>query len=224
MTPEEKSLITAGDKKSYVYMDAEFTGLHKDTTLISLGLVDWNGRSFYAEFTDYDQSQVDSNPWIQENVIPYLNHPKTKLDGKAWKITGTKKEVRTQLFFWFDEYVKEGRIMQLVGDVCHYDFVLFLDLLLAGEDATTLPRVVSPCILDINQDLAASLSRDPKPEGMTDEEYNRNYVPINIAFDISREDLVKNIPNFKYNGKQHNALYDAHVIRAIHQYLWELKK
>lgn len=221
---EEKTYITAGDPKCYIYFDCEFTGLHKNTTLISIGLVDSKGRSFYAEFNDYSEEQLSVNPWIQENVIPYLSHPKTKLDGRAWKITGNRQEVRRQLFFWLDDYVKEERIVQFVSDVAHYDFVLLLDLLLDGADATTLPKFISPCCLDVNQDLATSLSRDPKPEGMSEEEYNKNYVPLYLSFDISREEFVRNIPNFKYNGKQHNALYDAHVIRAIHQYLWELKK
>ena len=53
-----------------IFFDTEFTGLHKNTTLISIGLVDENGRSFYAEFTAYNKSQVDD--WIQENVINNL--------------------------------------------------------------------------------------------------------------------------------------------------------
>ena len=51
-------------------MDMEFTGLHQHTTLISIGLESDCGKSFYAEFTDYDESQVDE--WIQENVIENL--------------------------------------------------------------------------------------------------------------------------------------------------------
>lgn len=50
-----------------IFFDTEFTGLHKDTTLISIGLVSQDGKQFYAEFTDYDGKQVDD--WIQENVI-----------------------------------------------------------------------------------------------------------------------------------------------------------
>lgn len=49
-----------------LFFDTEFTGLHKDTTLISLGMVDEDGRTFYAEFNDYDKSQCDE--WIQKNV------------------------------------------------------------------------------------------------------------------------------------------------------------
>lgn len=50
-----------------LFFDTEFTGLHKDTTIISLGIVAENGRKFYAEFTDYDEIQCDD--WIKENVL-----------------------------------------------------------------------------------------------------------------------------------------------------------
>ena len=50
-----------------IFFDTEFTGLHQNTTLISIGCIDENGRTFYAESTDYDRSQVDD--WIQKNVI-----------------------------------------------------------------------------------------------------------------------------------------------------------
>lgn len=54
-----------------IYYDSEFTGLHKDTTLISIGLISECGtKTFYAEFLDYDKSQVDD--WIQNNVIDNL--------------------------------------------------------------------------------------------------------------------------------------------------------
>ena len=62
------------DDRFNIYYDAEFTGLHRNTGLISIGLVSYSGSYFYAEFTDYDKSQVTE--WIQENVIdklPYKN-------------------------------------------------------------------------------------------------------------------------------------------------------
>ena len=40
-----------------LFLDCEFTGLHKSTTLISLGVVAENGKRFYAEFCDYDREQ-----------------------------------------------------------------------------------------------------------------------------------------------------------------------
>ena len=53
-----------------LFFDTEFTGLHKDTTLISIGIISEDERTFYAELTDYDKSQVDD--WIKENVIDNL--------------------------------------------------------------------------------------------------------------------------------------------------------
>ena len=53
-----------------IFFDTEFTGLHKNTTLISMGLIDENARTFYAEFSDYDKSQCDN--WIKDNVIKHL--------------------------------------------------------------------------------------------------------------------------------------------------------
>ena len=54
-----------------VWFDTEFTGLHKNTTLISIGLVNEYDETFYAEFTDYDESQCDD--WIKENVLNNLS-------------------------------------------------------------------------------------------------------------------------------------------------------
>lgn len=53
-----------------LFFDTEFTGLHQNTTLISIGIVSEHGHKFYAELNDYDQSQV--NDWLRENVINKL--------------------------------------------------------------------------------------------------------------------------------------------------------
>ena len=47
-----------------IFFDTEFTGLHKNTTLISIGLVAENGDKIYAELNDYDKSQIDE--WLQK--------------------------------------------------------------------------------------------------------------------------------------------------------------
>ena len=57
-------------KKTKVFFDCEFTGLHQNTTLISIGLIAETGQTFYAELTDYDKSQIDE--WLQTNVIDNL--------------------------------------------------------------------------------------------------------------------------------------------------------
>lgn len=51
-------------KRKKLFLDTEFTGLTKGTTLVSLGIVSGDTsmdvqKSFYAEFTDFDEEQVD---------------------------------------------------------------------------------------------------------------------------------------------------------------------
>ena len=53
-----------------IFGDTEYTGLHQQTTLISIGLVSQDGKTFYAELNDYDTQQI--NPWLNENVIKRL--------------------------------------------------------------------------------------------------------------------------------------------------------
>lgn len=55
-----------------LFLDTEFTGLHQNTTLISLGLISEDNKSFYAEFTDFDLKQVENDDWLKENVMKNL--------------------------------------------------------------------------------------------------------------------------------------------------------
>lgn len=96
-----------------IFFDTEFTGLHKNTTLVSIGLIADDGREFYAELTDYDQSQVDG--WLQANVIDNLT-------GRGF--VGDRGGVAIALRQWlaqFDHVV-------MVSDCLAYDWVLFCDL------------------------------------------------------------------------------------------------
>ena len=52
------------------FLDMKFTGLHQNTTLISIGMISEFGDTFNMELNVYDKSQVDE--WIQENVIENL--------------------------------------------------------------------------------------------------------------------------------------------------------
>lgn len=181
-----------------IYFDTEFTGLHKNTTLISIGLVDENGRTFYAEFSDYDKSQV--NDWILENVIEHLVYKRSRLnqvffskgdDYEKWGAYGTKDFIKEQLTKWLSEYDE----VQLISDVCHYDMVLFIDIF---GDAFSIPKNVSAVCYDINQDIAEYLNCSQKE-----------------AFDESRENIIAR-NEITINGDKHNALYDALVIKAIY--------
>ena len=189
-----------------VYFDTEFTGLHKDTTLVSIGLVSEDGRSFYAELNDYDRLQTDD--WFRENVEANLiyNKPEIWNSGVAdIQILGNKKEVCVELIKWLNTF----ETVQLVSDVCHYDMVLFIDLF---GNAFNLPKNVNPCCHDINQDIAHF-------QVLTNNNFNFTEAD---AFDINREQMLSDaglgeIPNIyaeKYGGK-HNSLYDAHIIKLL---------
>lgn len=177
-----------------LFLDTEFTGLHKDTTLISIGLIDEEDRCFYGEIIDYDKNQVDY--WIQKNVIENLWYEKG-IRIRNMNVTyckGTKKEVASKLNNWLSVY-KE---IEWVSDVCHYDFVLLIDLLY--KNANYIPyNEIGAAIHDINQDIA--------------KHYNISELK---AFDKSREDIIKE-HNIKISGIKHNALYDAKVIKAIYE-------
>ena len=87
-----------------VYFDTEFTGLQKDTDLISIGFVSENGKTFYAEFTDYDESKCDD--WIQKNVIDNLilkNHMYVS-NVRDFRIIEDKKHVKDVLIRWFKSF------------------------------------------------------------------------------------------------------------------------
>lgn len=165
-----------------LFFDTEFTGLHKYTTLISLGIVSEDGREFYAELSDYDKTQCDD--WIVKNVINNLQESSCYV--------GTKQEVGQKLREWLKQFDE----IQFISDVCHYDFVLLIDLF---GNAFDLPNNVSPTCHDINQDIA------------------RHYAISECeAFNKSREEIVADLCSVPVNGRKHNALYDAKVIRSIY--------
>ena len=187
-----------------IFFDTEFTGLHKNTTLISIGLIDENGRTFYAEFTDYDESQCDD--WIKEHVIDNLlykhfdkeGEPNTiSIFGNKYYAKGDKRYVKNQLTEWLSEYDS----IELVSDVCHYDMVLFIDLFGTAFD---LPQNVNPACHDINQDIARYYELSEKE-----------------AFDFSREKILEN-RYISIDGYKHNSLYDAKVIKAIYESICQL--
>ena len=179
-----------------------FTGLHKNTTLISIGLVDENGRTFYAEFSDYDESQCDD--WIHENVIKHLKWSNegplenfesiSSIHVNDWEAYGTKEYIKTVLADWLSKYEE----VELVSDCCHYDMVLFVDIF---GSAWSIPAVVNPVCHDINQDIARFYD-----------------ITESRAFDISREEIIKD-SGYEVDGEKHNSLYDAKVIRAIYNKL-----
>lgn len=188
-----------------IFFDTEFTGLSKDTTLISIGLVTENEQRFYAEVSNYNDSQVDD--WIKKNVIANLSliaqsrssiENIVKEESYTYVYTGNMTTLANELSEWFGKF----DTVELVSDVCHYDMVLLIDIF---GDAFSLPKNVCPACYDINHDIMRHFN-----------------CTMNEAFDMNREGILKryniSIPGITSEMK-HNALYDAKVIKALYSFL-----
>jgi hypothetical protein len=184
-----------------IFYDSEFTGLHRSTSLISLALIDENGRAIYCEFTDYDKSQV--NDWLRENVISKLFLTKSVEvianpggDLHDWRVyvKGDTKFIQLHLKKWLSSYQE----VLIWSDVYAYDWVLFNELLASYE-----------C-------------------GYPQLPMNVNYIPRDIATvmdwlgidpDINREEFAGLRVTSKH---KHTALHDAIVIKACYEVLGEM--
>lgn len=181
-----------------IFFDTEFTGLNKDTDLLTIGLIDEDGKHFYGEILDYDPNKL--NKWVIENIIAHTtwlkNYPEkgylifNNNNHGNTKCVGSKADIKRFLLEWLKQYDE----IEFVSDVAHYDFVLVIDLL-AGC-ALEMPNKISPVCIDINPMIA-------EYKGISHKE----------AFDYNREDLI----NESIKGEKHNSLYDAKVIKAIYE-------
>ncbi|WP_206099172.1 3'-5' exoribonuclease domain-containing protein [Paenibacillus xylanexedens] len=173
-----------------IFFDTEFTGLHKGTTLISIGMVSEDGQQFYAELTDYDSSQIDS--WLQENVLDNLlmndKHSAAEVhNGNSFWYKGNTEYVRIKLEKWLS-HISGGEKIEIWSDCLSYDWVLFNHLF---GHAFNIPDNVYYIPFDICT-LFKIRGIDP---------------------DINREEFAGT------QGDKHNALHDATVIKACYDKL-----
>jgi len=180
-----------------LFFDTEFTGLHKDTTLISIGIVSEDGRRFYAEFTDYAKEQV--NKWIQEHVVNNLslNYLTCNIehsgvsdvsDSGFIKVRGTKYHIFKKLSEWLAQFDS----VEMWSDCLAYDWVLFNDIFGTAFD---IPKNVYYIPFDICT-LFKIKGIDP---------------------DINREEFSQ--LTLTEEATKHNALWDAKVIKACYERL-----
>lgn len=200
-----------------LFFDTEFTGLHKNTTLISIGIISEDGRFFYGESMDFDKNQIDE--WLQKNVIDNLlynnkegyysseelygnfsmdsfdyNYRSQNPDIDPYsnyntRMKGTINELSRDLRLWLDQFDD----VTIWSDCLSYDWVLFNDLFGTAFD---IPKQVYYIPFDICT-LFKVKEIDP---------------------DISREAFIDN----KIDGEKHNSLYDAKVIKACYDKLIKL--
>lgn len=167
-----------------IFMDTEFTGLQQNTTLISLGLISEDGKEFYAEFTDYNETQIDD--WLQKNVIDNLCIPNDIELQTIDTFKGDSNYIKEKLESWLSQFES----VEVWSDCLTYDWMLFNNIF---GHAFNIPKNV----LYIPFDICTMM----KLKG--------------IDPDISREEFIEN----SVEGKKHNALYDAKVIKGCHEKL-----
>lgn len=134
-------------------MDTEFTGLHQNTTLISIALVAEDNRAFYGEFTDYDKSQL--NDWLKEHVIANLGPNITGYDPlEVLYVEDDTPEIVKSIKDWLAPYDK----VIMVSDCLAYDWVLFCQLF---GGAFSIPENIYYIPIDLSSLLyAAGLDPD----------------------------------------------------------------
>jgi hypothetical protein len=178
-------------KATKLFMDTEFTGLHQKTTLISLGLASECGKTFYAEFTDYDKTQIDD--WLRDNAIANLTLSipdkvpmQAIIDGDNFTVIANAAVIAPVLRQWLSQFRK----VEIWSDCLAYDWVLFNNIFGGAFD---IPKNVYYLPFDIVT-MFKLKGIDP---------------------DISREEFIIDV----IDGAKHNALYDAKVIKACYDRL-----
>lgn len=117
------------------FFDLEFTSLHQRAEPISIGMVtDSSASTFYAEFTDYEQTFVTG--WVYQNVVPKLRLDKLgtrrgAIEGSQ-ECKGNRRTIATALLHWLLNLWQEtgaGDPLEMWGDVCAYDWVIFCEMM-----------------------------------------------------------------------------------------------
>ena len=181
-----------------VFFDTEFTGLHQNTTLISIGLVSECGKTFYAELTDFNKEQI--NQWLQENVINnlVLDYLTSKIEHSGIvdntdisniKFKGTTSHLKVELEKWLSQFDQ----VEIWSDCLSYDWVLFNQIF---GHAFNIPKNVYYIPFDLSS-LLKIYGYDP---------------------DLSRKEFSG------LNEPYHNSLSDAKMIKACYDKVMRIQE
>jgi len=167
----------------YVFIDAEFTGEHAKTTLVSLGLVDFDGNELYLTLDDYDLDQVTD--WLHDNVLINIDQ----------SLRISSKEAYEKVSDWLKKY-SNGEDISIVSAGLGADWILMVELYkwsVPGEKyfhgLHHLPKFLNH---GKHLDLRSLFS-------VTD-----------LNPDIDR---AKFAGKKEFTGDRHNAIYDARIVR-----------
>lgn len=112
-----------------LFLDTEFTGLHQQARLISLGLCAESGAAFYGEVAGLDPAACD--PWVRANVLAHtrwLGRPGTRAqtlrEGDLTACFGEPPTLALALADWLAQWPR----VEVWADCLAYDWVLFCEL------------------------------------------------------------------------------------------------
>ena len=109
------------------FYDCEFIEDGRTIDLVSIGVVDEDGREFYAVSTEFDASRAI--PWVQRNVLDKLPPPADP----AWR---SREQIRADLLAFL---IESGEPIELWAWMSAYDHVVLCQL---WGDMRTLPRPI----------------------------------------------------------------------------------
>ena len=197
-------------KSTKIFYDTKSTGLHQDTTLISIGLVSECGKHFYMELSDYDFEQLDD--WVMENVVENLvmqeafvaedefysvtRHSDNPVGNNIYKsysiqLRGDTSLLKFELEKWLDQF----KHVEMWSDCLAYNWVLFCEI---WGGALDIPGHILYTPFD--------LSTMFKINGINPDADREEFAEVNIPHPA----------NTSFSPK-HNALWDAEVIMKCFQ-------
>ncbi|HEY2205861.1 MAG TPA: polyadenylate-specific 3'-exoribonuclease AS [Pseudonocardia sp.] len=98
------------------FYDCEFIEDGKTIDLVSIGVVDADGREFYAVSTEFDERAA--SPWVRANVLPKLPSPADP----AWR---SREQIRASLLKFL---IRPGEDIELWAWIAAYDHVVLCQL------------------------------------------------------------------------------------------------
>jgi hypothetical protein len=160
------------------FYDTEFIEDGRLIDLVSIGVVDENGREFYAVSTEYDDTHAV--PWVRRNVLDKLPSPADP----AWR---SRERIRNDLYKFLVEplLARPGEQLELWAWYAAYDHVALAQLWGAMP---ALPREIPRFTKDLRQ-LWDDLGRPKLPEAE-----GRHDALVDAKHNLARWNAMTGVP------------------------------
>lgn len=203
-------------------------------------------KSFYSEFTDFDLNRCDD--WVKENVVGKLKfYPKVgdsnkdglNPDANPFEVGGDFEHVKYSLKEWLSQFSDYN--IQFVCDCGTFDFYWMLQLLAEWKTYNIEEKQCNKCGwideggYNTNFTYKSGLPKlpeniSPVPQDLNDLIALKKGISVKEAFDWNRLQFYFGIISGHSDSKKyeqaeieiknnHNALFDAKVIKAIYEKL-----